>query len=311
MSGVVKSLQWDFGDGNFSDTAVTSHRYNVAGNFTISLKVTNSFGCAQLISRPGYIKVLEGVKADFSVQAGLTCNPPAVVDFKDLSKGAKINEYLWDFGDGTIDNNRNPRHVYTAQGVYPVTLVVKNSDGCGDTLKKSNAINIGSVKASFTSPATICQNNIVSFSNTSLPAPASVTWNFGDGTSSTEISPKKSFDNPGVYTVLLTSNFGGCTNTVSRLITVLKSPSANFNNSILVSTCKDPITLNFLSTGTDIKSYQWNFGDGATSTEANPKHTYYTAGRFTVSLLVTGATVANKKLKKVTWFTLAHRQFKT
>ena len=142
-SGDIKNLQWDFGDGTFSNAGIASHTYKVAGNFTISLKVTNTVGCTQLISKPNLVKVLEGVTAGFNFDEALTCNAPATFQFNNSSKGKNINKFKWDFGDGTFDTTSNPSHTFTMLGSYNVALTVSNIDGCSDKILKSNVIQIG------------------------------------------------------------------------------------------------------------------------------------------------------------------------
>ncbi len=73
--------------------------------------------------------------------------PPFKVVFKDdsyivhkKSADANINSWYWDFGDGSVSNERNPTHVYNTCGVYDVTLIVKNQDGLCDTLTKDNLV---------------------------------------------------------------------------------------------------------------------------------------------------------------------------
>ncbi|MCY7421446.1 MAG: PKD domain-containing protein [Chitinophagaceae bacterium] len=286
-SGDIQNLQWDFGDGTFSNNGIAAHTYNVAGNFTISLKVTNTFGCTQLISKPNQVTVLEGVTAGFNFNDALTCNAPANFQFNNISKGKNINTFQWDFGDGTFDTTSNPLHTFSKPGSYSVGLTVSNTDGCSDKILKSNVVQIGSVTASFTSPDSICQKAPVNFVNTSQPVPASVQWNFGDGSTSTALQPNKVFANPGTYKITLTSFFSGCNDVATRNIIVLPLPDAGFTTSNLLSTCKFPLTVTFKSNDTTFAAYQWNFGNGSTADSANPTYTYATPGLYNVSLSVT------------------------
>ena len=295
-SGGIKNLQWDFGDGTFSNDGITSHTYNVAGNFTISLIITNTAGCTHVISKPNLVKVLEGVTAGFSFKDVLTCNAPASFQFNNTSKGKNINTFQWNFGDGTADSIPNPLHTYTSQGSYSVGLTVSNADGCSDTIFKSNVVRIGSVSAAFTGPATACQNAPVKFANTSQPIPTSVQWNFGDGTTSTAIQPTKTFTSAGTYKITLTSFFSGCSDVATRTITILPLPNAGFTASGLLSTCKFPLTVNFKSNDTTLAAYQWSFGDGSTSDSINPVHVYATPGLYNVSLNVTGTNGCTNKI---------------
>jgi len=132
----------------------------------------------------------------------------------------------------------------------------------------------------------------VNFADTSTDANGSVasrSWNFGDGTTSTATNPTKTYSSAGTRTVTLTvTDNQGATNVVSKSVTVIGSntpPVANFTFSANL------LTVSFSDTSTDsngsIASRSWSFGDGATSTAANPIKTYSTAGTRTVTLTVT------------------------
>lgn len=116
-------------------------------------------------------------------------------------------------------------------------------------------------------------------------------WNFGDGTTSTQVNPTKTYNNAGTFNVSLTvtTGVGSDSETKNNFITVSQGPTANFTAS--VTTGQSPLTVQFTDTssgnGSTITTRQWNFGDGNSSTQQNPSHTYQTAGNFTVSLTVT------------------------
>jgi len=127
-----------------------------------------------------------------------------------------------------------------------------------------------------------------SFQNTSTPAPSSSVWDFGDGNSSNSLNPVKIYSTVGVYTVKLTNTYSYCTDSFSKSIKILARPVANFsvNDSFK---CQPNLTSSFQDLSTNAVSWQWNFGDGGTSTQQNPTHTYTGFGTFTVQLVVTNA----------------------
>src|SRR5690606_17888060 len=95
-----------------------------------------------------------------------------------------------------------------------------SSLGCIDTVVKANLVSIGTVNSSFTASESLCMGSAIQFNNTSIPIPGKTTWNFGDGTESTAIHPKKTFSSAGTYTVKLVNDFGGCKDSVSQSIIV-------------------------------------------------------------------------------------------
>ena len=122
------------------------------------------------------------------------------------------------------------------------------------------------------------------FTNSSVPSPASVLWRFGDGTTSAAFNPLKSFTTPGVYQVKLISNFGSCRDSVVKPITILPKPVSSFSGNP-VAGCQAPLTVSFTNSSAGTVSALWNFGDGSTSTQLNPTHTYTAAGSYTVTLI--------------------------
>jgi len=137
----------------------------------------------------------------------------------------------------------------------------------------------------------------VAFSDTSAPGTSSITdwsWEFGDGATSSETNPSHTYDAPGVYTVTLTvsTEDGSDCETKADYITVNAIlPTADFFGR---PTAGDgPVTVAFFDASTPgtsaVTGWAWDFGDGATSTEQNPSHTYTSAGAFAVSLTVTSA----------------------
>ncbi len=286
-SGSIAAWEWDFGDGEISTSQNPQHIYTVGGSFNISLLVTNSFGCVSSLTKSRYIKVNPSVKAAFTNTVPATCNQPATVKFTNTSSDTDIVSYQWQFGDGSTSTIENPSHTYSA-GTYTVSLIVTNSNGCADTLTKTDLITFGNVKADFSVPVSVCQGSDVNFVNTSSPTPSGAAWSFGDGTFSGSLQPSKVFAKPGNYNIKLVASFDACKDSVSKSIEVLASPSVDFTGSPVVS-CKAPLTVNFASNTSEGGSYLWDFGDGASSNAANPSHTYLKEGFYPVKLIFTNA----------------------
>jgi PKD repeat protein len=119
---------------------------------------------------------------------------------------------------------------------------------------------------------------------TSGASPLSFVWNFGDGITSTEISPVHEYAYPGIYTVTLTAaNLCGTADTIQVMEATCSAPQAAFN------WLGDELTVSFTNTSTGhfSLSYLWNFGDGITSTLASPVHDYGLPGTFDVTLAAT------------------------
>lgn len=128
----------------------------------------------------------------------------------------------------------------------------------------------------------------------------SLFWNFGDGKNSTERSPVNVYATSGNYTVNLTAINGNGTDSKFATITVLKQqviPLADFNSN--VTSGYAPLTVQFKDLSENSTGWNWNFGDGVTSTEQNPMHTYSTAGNYFVNLTATNEDSIDSKLAAI------------
>lgn len=132
----------------------------------------------------------------------------------------------------------------------------------------------------------------VQFTDASINLPTSWTWSFQGATtsSSLERDPTATWDLPGVYTVALTvQNAGGSdTLTETAYIEVFAPPAAGAIPGFTANprTGNDPLTVNFTDRSTGATSWQWTFGDGDTSSSRNPNHTYLAPGPYDVTLTV-------------------------
>jgi gliding motility-associated-like protein len=296
-NGTISNWLWDFGDGAVSTQRNPLHVYTTSGNFTVTLKVTNSNGCFKLLSHPQYIDVTDGVRTGFTNTSPVQCSVPATISFTNTSTGGGSLNFTWIFGDGTGSNLANPVHVYSATGTYSVMLVTESSLGCRDTLIKNNLISIGAMTSQFNSPDSVCIDQSFTISNTTTPAPISSHWDFGDGTISTQINPAKKYTSAGVFTIKLVNTFSGCMDSTTKTITVRSGPAADFSANQTRS-CAIPFTAGFINQTTGNNTYLWNFGDGSTSTQANPVHTYTTAGTYPVTLVAVNETGCSDTITK-------------
>ncbi len=131
----------------------------------------------------------------------------------------------------------------------------------------------------------------VNFTDQSTNTPTSWQWDFGDGNTSTQQNPSHTYNDAGTFAVTLTATneYGSNTKTETDYIVVSaggSSPVAAFSATPTNGTA--PLSVNFTDQSINTPtSWQWDFGDGGSSTEQNPTHTYNTDGSYTVSLMVT------------------------
>jgi PKD repeat protein len=232
--------------------------------------------------------------------AAIGANPtsgtaPLTVAFADLSLGL-VTSRNWDFGDGSGSTAANPSHVYSAPGSYTVSLLVSGPGGT-NTATSPNLITVNAPAqppaADFSaSPTSGAAPLPVAFTNLSTGSITSQSWDFGDGSSSTAANPSHVYGVAGTFTVSLTVTGPGGSDTRTRanLITVdapAQAPVADFRASPTSGQAPLSVAFTNLSTGS-ITARSWDFGDGASSSAANPTHVYNRAGTFMVRLTVTG-----------------------
>ncbi len=283
----ITSWLWNFGDGGTSTQRNPTYTYTNLGYYNVTLTVTTSSGCTVTASADRFIRVIGGVKPNFDFSRSQDCSSPVSVNFINQTVAPGVLQHQWTLGNNTTSTDKNPVTSYNSPGTYNVKLVTSSSYGCRDSITKPIVFN--TTTTDFNTVGSVCVGRDISFTNASTPSPVSSLWDFGDGTSSREINPLKTFTTPGVYTVTLTNNYAECTGTVTKNITVTTSPTIDFTAD-KTGGCQVPVTIRFTDPETNSTGWLWDFGDGGISNEKNPTHTYTTAGNYTVTLsLITAA----------------------
>lgn len=296
----ITTFAWNFGDGNSSNLQNPVHTFANAGTFNVTLTVTTAHGTDSQTT-PVTILQRQAPTANFTAS---TTNPSykEVVQFTDTSLpgSAPITSWLWNFGDGGTSTQQNPTHAYQNKGSFTVSLTVTSNHGT-NTKTVVNFITVPPAApiADFTvSDQNPFEDESITFTDISQPGTSPITqwaWTFGDGNTSTQQNPSHVYQNPGTYQVSLTvRSVDGQDTEVKPAFVVVRptvAPTADFTASTTTPLSGSPV--NFTDTsqpGTSaITSWLWDFGDGATSTEQNPTHTFTTARKHTISLTVTSA----------------------
>jgi gliding motility-associated-like protein len=299
-SGVISKWDWDFGDGtNLStNTITTTHAYANAGIFPVTLIVTNSNGCSKSIINN--VTVNSAPHANFTGTPTNACHPPTPVNFTNTSTFTGAVTYLWNFGDGNTSTLANPTNVYNFTGTYPISLEI-TQQGCKDTMIKPNYVVIEDIVPDFNSDRqSVCEGQTVAFTDQSTPLSITRTWDFGDGVTSTLANPTHTYVTAGTYTVsLLNASAIGCSHSLVKndYITVLPNPIVSFSAN-KTSSCIAPFSVNFTDNSVNGTSWNWDFGDGSTSTLKSPTHVYNKTGSYNVTLVVTSANGCKTTLAK-------------
>src|ERR1019366_8985314 len=212
------------------------------------------------------------------------CNPVIFTNTSVLG-----SSYTWNFGDLTSSSQVSPTHTYVQAGFYLVTLsgYVPNNTGTDSCLLYDTAqIEIPlAAKFDFVKG---CNGAPVCFTDKSTHTAGnnitSWNWNFGDlGTSSLQ-NPCHTYNTPGTYVVTLTISNGTCTSLFSDTVVIANPPTAAF-------TFSNPNCVNNPVSFTDgsfvnVNYWHWYFGDGGTSLNQNPSHSYSSANTYSDTLIV-------------------------
>jgi PKD repeat protein len=208
--------------------------------------------------------------------------------FANTSKG-KLS-YFWNFGDGTTSTATVPSKTYAKPGVYQIVLTAKNdSSGCIDSFIGKATV-LSKPVAGFNS-TDVCTGNTMNFYNASSAGTGSIktlTWDFGDGTTSAATNPTKKYTKPGTYTVKIrVENSYGCLDSTTKSVTIYPKPKAAFT--VFSGCINSPVSFNDSSKVDPpytIQTRNWDFGDGGTSQLLAPDHLYKKPGTYTVKLVV-------------------------
>lgn len=269
---------WDLGNGQTSTGRNPSVIYTAPGSYIVKLVVKNAVSVDTAFKE---IKI-SGAKADFNYTYTDICDTPATINFT-VTNPSNTVLYRWDFGDTQKAIIPNPINTYNSAGLYNVHLTTISPEGCEDSITK--VIQIGGGTVDFNAPDIVCVNEYVTFTDTSTPLPLSAAWRINNrveqqGTGSFTYQ----FRSPGIYNVQLIENFGSCNNTATKQIEVLDKPVASFTLTGILKGCNYPDTVRFNNTSVNAAAFKWYFGDGDSSTEANPIHVYQ-EGRFSPTLI--------------------------
>lgn len=124
---------WRFGQGEGTSRAIDpTYTYQEPGVYSVTLSASNLLGDTVSLTREMIIEVLPNPVAKFSVYPTTPLNVPGEILYTS-NRSLNASEYFWDFGDGHTSTAVEPQHKYSEEGVFSITLIARNGDGCADT----------------------------------------------------------------------------------------------------------------------------------------------------------------------------------
>lgn len=291
----VEGWTYDLGDGTTGSALEPqiTHTYAESGNYDVVIEANNA-ECNLLIERKVFVRQLENnfiiEPLDICPASMVTFNPENTVGNSIFVYENEVAKYLWNFGDTITDFSwGTTNHSYTEPGIYSVNLLVKDINGCEQSLQKD--LKVLSVQSEFSYSDSIgCAPLSVTFSDhtvsdTTLSA---WYWDFGNGENSTEQNPKVSFEEDKSHNIsLIVSDVAGCVDTLIKENAIFSSkPSPDFQLPNTETCLNDSIHFENISQGEKLYDYLWTFGVDMTSKELNPIIVLPDTGYFDVTLWV-------------------------
>ncbi|MEI6765952.1 MAG: PKD domain-containing protein [Bacteroidota bacterium] len=282
-------FSWNFGDGSTSTLQNPTHTYTTQGSFTVMLTVTDVHGCTNTYNRVNYVNISPPLP-HFGANPREGCIP-LLVQFTDSTvTSSYITNWTWTFGDGSpVSHLQNPSHNYPDTGTYLVSLFVVDSMGCTNTWTDTVFAGKHPI-ANFVADDTIgCLKFTVNFTDLSSPYADDWYWQFGDGGISHEQNPQHTYQDTGYFSVTLIVKHNGCPDTIKFTDYIyVKPPKATFTGTPQIG-CSSPLFVQFTDQSIMPQTWNWTFGDGGSSTQQNPSHTYSSPGFYDVQLIVSNS----------------------
>ena len=303
-SSLGYSYQWNYGDnGTFSNTNHNpqTHTYASAGTYTVSVVAFIS-GAANACKDTArlVVDVLPSPTSSFTFTPPIGCNS-VTSTFTDASTGAVV--WQWNFGNGNTFNGQVPPAQTYTTGTYTVSLQTTSADNCTNT--KTNTVTVYQKPVPQFTTSALCAQNTITFTDNSTHSVGdniiSWAWDFGDGSvrNATQ-NPTHTYTAAATYSVLLSVATANCSDSIVVPLTLNPLPIVSFVN-VPDSGCP-ALVVTFTNSTLGASNYNWNFGNGNTSTVASPTQTFSnnttSTITYTTSLVATSAAGCKDSTKK-------------
>lgn len=285
----ASTFVWDVGDGTYNTDNVT-HTYQNKGQYTVKLYATLPNGCND--STDGLVYINPSPDVDFVINDSLQCIRGNNFDFFNnttISEG-NINLFTWKLNDTVWSNSTSVNNSFTTFGKFDLKLIAVTDSACSDSIEKEFEIAPQTTMDLVSGVDTLCfKDHIFPLTNnSSVPAgTVKYQWIYSNNDLDTIPNPgPKVFNTPGTYQLnLLAITDKGCRDSVIKNFIIFPSPELDFEvNDVCGSDSARFFNPSKVSTGR-ILDWEWDLGDGTTSTEKQPVHFYNTFGYYDVRLI--------------------------
>ena len=244
------------------------------------------------------IRVHPFPQPDFTVSGNCKNDTTQFYNLTTIPTGS-VASWSWQLSDNTVSTSRNPSHIYSAAGQFPVILSATSDQGC--TITVNDTVVIHPLPRPRFTTENICDRDSIQITDlTSGDFPiASRTWTFSDGASYTSAAPRHVFPGPNHYLIgLNVEDSNGCEEDYFAEMDVLPLPVPEFT--VTPPDCEYFSSAKFKSSSENYIDLQWLFGDGDSAITAFASHRYEEPGLYDVTLrLVSKDGCVDSLIKKV------------
>lgn len=223
--GSLTGWEWDLGDGTITNSVNPIHTFSMAGTYTTSLIVKNTFDCYDTVRSPVTIYGLPTASLEISRACSGSSQLITFIDRSQISPPDVIPEatgYYWDFGGEGFSTAKDTSIIFPSEGIYGVTHIVTTNNNCRSIITQSvNITPRPRARFKILNNASLGLGADITFIDSSNIVPASWFWNFGNQNTSNIKEPMTTYTANGTYTVSLTiADQFGCTDTYTSTITI-------------------------------------------------------------------------------------------
>jgi len=295
----INSYNWYFGDGDESQNELSTHTYNQSGFYNVVLEVIDSSGASNTDTI-----TIDVEDTDVNVEFESNKTNGFVDEYFEFNissattQGTNIDKIKWDFDDGkTKEGKYDVKHAFNESGEYNVNLTIIGEDGTEDSDSKIITVNDTFISASaYTNTTEIKVNNTFELNAANSTSEGievkEYNWDFNDNNTKTGKFVNHSFNETGNYEIDLeiVDEYGN-KSTDSVNVTVTSGLNAVVDVDEKQKSVEEIFKFtgeNSISGQTDIKSYEWNFGDNMTKEGKNVSYVYTEPEIYIVGLTIVG-----------------------
>ena len=296
--GKIENYKWTVDQGVVLEGKNVTHVYEKPGTYQVQLTVTDNNGAQDIHTTIVYVNTppVANIPPMPRIAPGQTVSFDGKMSY---DVDGSIDLFEWDFGDGSlVKQGAKVKHSFKEPGRFTVTLSVKDNSNAANGITKTTqiiAVNYPPKPDCGSDIITCDQTLLFNGSNSSDADKDKLTysWDFGDGSVGSGAKFKYTYQQPGVYPVVLRTNDGlGLSNSIQQQIIRVQINSApmavaEVNRDTVCA--GEPVMFDAsksVDNEKDLMRYQWNFGDNATIDGINPIHSFKRGGNYLVRLTV-------------------------